>query len=105
MAIGQILFKLGADQLKAATLSGLFISILSNYYLAAAILLYATTILLWVYVLKTLPLSAAYPITALAFIIVPILSSVILGEKLTLQAAAGSLLIVSGIAVIHFQRA
>lgn len=104
MAIGQVLFKLGADKLKTETLSDLAISFF-NPYLIVAIVLYALTILIWIYVLKIMPLSVAYPITALAFIVVPILSSLILGEKLTLQTIIGSVLIIAGIATINLQKA
>jgi drug/metabolite transporter (DMT)-like permease len=50
-------------------------------------------------VLRTVPLSAAYAIFALAFLIVPLLARVALDEPLTPGVLVGGLIIVVGIVV------
>ena len=70
-----------------------------------AVFLYAITILAWIYVLKVLPLSIAYPLTALAYIIVPVMSYFLVGEKITVATIAGSLVIMLGIAICQYQGA
>ncbi|RMH82262.1 hypothetical protein EA796_20770 [Pseudomonas sp. AOB-7] len=104
MASGQLLFKLGADRWRGDSLVQLLWSFLSSPYLMGAVFLYALTILVWIYVLKVLPLSIAYPLTALSYILVPVFSLVILGEKVSTNTLVGSGLIIAGIIVTHMQR-
>ena len=101
MAIGQLMFSLGARTLNTQTF-GLFLSsTFSSAWLTGAIALYAVTILTWIYALKHLPLSVAYPITACAYIITPVLASIFLGEPLPAKLLVGSGLILAGLAVIY----
>ncbi|MGR9074271.1 MAG: EamA family transporter [Gammaproteobacteria bacterium] len=69
-------------------------------YLFSALLIYGLATLLWVYALKLAPLSVTYPFMALAFIIVPTLSFLVLNEPIDMRIALGTLLIVSGLLVI-----
>lgn len=62
-----------------------------------ALLLYGTATLLWVYLLRTVPLSKAYPFVALGFIAIPALAYFIFGEKLNISYMFGTGLIVFGI--------
>lgn len=57
--------------------------------------------LVWISVLRTVPLNYAYTVMALAFVIVPTLSFLVLGEPLSLKLGLGSLLIVAGLAAIY----
>lgn len=104
MACGQILFKLGAKNWNGNSILQWIWSFITNPFLVTAIFLYATTIIIWIYVLKTLPLSIAYPITALSYVIVPAISYYFLQEKINLYTLTGSLLIIFGVAIMHFQR-
>jgi len=96
LSTGQILFKKAA---LAGVGGGLFASFL-NVWMIAALVLYASATLLWVYILRTIPLSTAYPFVALGFIVVPIAGVMIFGEEIGWRYFVGSFLIVSGIAVI-----
>ena len=100
LAIGQLLFKIGAGQLNTASVSEFLGSALLNPILIGAVALYGATILVWIYVLSKMPLSIAYPITGLAYIIVPILSYYILDEKMNLMLMAGSFFIFIGISLV-----
>ena len=104
MACGQMLFKFGAENWSGNSIAEWFWSFLSNPFLMAAIFLYSLTIVIWIFVLRTLPLSIAYPLTALSYVIVPVLSYFFIHEKITLQTAIGGLFIILGIIVIHIQR-
>jgi drug/metabolite transporter (DMT)-like permease len=103
MAGGQLLFKLGAPAWQGDSLSSWILSFLKNPFLVTAIFLYAITILIWIYVLRTLPLSLAYPLTALSYVIVPIFSYLFLHEKISWQTAAGCALIIVGVVVTHLK--
>lgn len=104
MATGQLMFKFGAVRWQGNSLSQWAISFLTNPILLGAVFLYAVTILIWIYVLKTLPLSIAYPLTALSYVLVPLLSMAFLHERISFSTVIGSGLIICGVAIMHLQR-
>lgn len=55
--------------------------------------------LAWMAALSKLPLSHAYPITALSFFLVVVAGALLFGEPITKQQVAGVTLIVVGIAI------
>ena len=97
IAIGQLMFKAAAAQWKVDGISWSTVASFLSPLMIAALVLYATTTVLWVYVLRTVPLSAAYAIFALAFLIVPVLAHFVLGEPLTRNVLIGGAVIVAGI--------
>ena len=101
MAGGQLLFKIGAPQWQGSSLASWVLSFITNPFLVGAIFLYAATILIWIYVLRTLPLSLAYPLTALSYVIVPVLSYLFLHEKIEWQTGVGSAVIILGVFITH----
>lgn len=104
MASGQLLFKLGATHWQGNSAATWIVSFLTNPFLVGATFLYAMTILVWVYVLRTLPLSLAYPLTALSYVIVPVFSFFFLNEKISWQTVIGCALIILGIVITHIKR-
>ena len=69
-------------------------------YLLGGLAVLGFSTLLWVWVLRGIPLSIAYPFMALAFIFVPILSYYLLGEPLGWRQVAGGLIIALGVIVV-----
>ncbi len=61
---------------------------------------YATSMILWIKILKYVPLNLAAPFSGLAFIFVPLLCAIFLNERITPQYFIGSILIVLGILII-----
>lgn len=104
MAGGQILFKLGASSWSGDTLGQWVWSFVINPFLVSAVFLYAFTIIVWIYVLKILPLAIAYPLTALSYVLVPAISYFFLHEKVSIYTLSGSLLIILGVIITHFQK-
>jgi len=96
IAIGQILFKLSADSLHQ---TGSFFSPKTASTLFAALVLYGVTTIAWVWVLQKIELGRVYPLMALAFILVPLGSHFILGERFQPQYFVGVVLIMVGIVV------
>ena len=66
----------------------------------AGMLLYVTAMLIWLYVLKNVEVSYAYPFTALGFILVMAISYFFLAEQVTMLRIAGIALIIGGIFLI-----
>jgi len=98
IAAGQVLFKRTSERLLARSDAG-FLSIAFDPFFIAALALYGTATLLWIYVLKAVPLSYAYSFMALTFVIVPLLSFIFLGESLSWRYGVGSALIITGLAI------
>ena len=94
IAIGQILFKLSAIELHK---TGSLFAQSTLMMMLSAFALYGVTTLAWIWVLQKIELGKAYPIMAFAFILVPIGSYLILGEKFNQQYLIGVSLIIIGI--------
>ena len=97
LAVGQILFKLSAISLAE---SGSFFDPKTAATLIAAMCLYGITSIAWVWMLQKIELGRVYPLMALAFVLVPLGSHFIFGEKFSPQYFVGVALIVSGIIVV-----
>lgn len=97
IAAGQILFKLGATSLNQT--GSCFVPKTAGI-LIAALILYGIATIAWVWVLQKIDLGRVYPLMALAFVIVPLGSHFILGERFPLQYFFGVAMIVAGIIIV-----
>jgi drug/metabolite transporter (DMT)-like permease len=95
MSIGQLLFKQAAMSLPSLAPGDLF----QNGWFISSIVLYGVTTLGWVWILRHAPLHLAYPFMGLAFLIVPALAWLFLGEPLHWHTLAGGALIMAGVAL------
>jgi multidrug transporter EmrE-like cation transporter len=96
IAVGQILFKLTSVQLQK---SGSYFDPSTATLLISALALYGLTTLGWIWVLQKIPLGRAYPLMALAFVLVPLASYFIFNERYSMQYMMGMTMIVLGIAL------
>lgn len=96
LAIGQILFKASAA---AMAESGSLFAVRPASMLLAAIALYGITSVAWVWILQRTELGRIYPLMALAFILVPIGSYFVFGEKFSPQYFIGVSIIAVGVVV------
>jgi undecaprenyl phosphate-alpha-L-ara4N flippase subunit ArnE len=99
LAVGQLMFKSAATQWKFDGLTWASAAGFLSPLMTAALALYAVATVLWVFVLRTVPLSAAYAVYALAFLIVPLLAHFVLDEPLSPKVLVGGIIIVAGILV------
>jgi len=96
ISAGQMLFKIAAERANVA--QSLFApSVLTVLFFAVA--LYGGATLIWVSVLRYVPLTVAYGFMALSFAIVPLLAAIFLHEPLTPRYVIGMVLIMCGIMV------
>ena len=96
IALGQLLFKCTAD---SQALSGSYLHPRTFLLLLSALMLYGVTTFGWIWTLQQGPLSRLYPWMALAFVIVPLLSAVLLGERLQPTYWLGVAMIVTGVSI------
>jgi drug/metabolite transporter (DMT)-like permease len=97
LSVGQVLFKLGANHVNANASAGIVAWL--NVPILSAIALYAGCTLLWIGVLRVLPLKIAYPVAALSYLLVPFLGQLFLREPMSLRTIVGGLVIIGGVAI------
>jgi drug/metabolite transporter (DMT)-like permease len=102
LSIGQLLFKQVGSSIRGQALadaaSVLFVS--SHFYFALA--LYGGAKLLWIWLLSRVPLTQAYPWSALAVALVPLMAILILGETVRPLFWIGITLIIAGIVLTQY---
>lgn len=100
---GQVLFKWGLE----ASPSGLSIRSISvtllNPWILLGLVLYAVATLLWFYVLKRAPLSLAYPIQSLSYVLGLLVSRYVFHETIPWTRWVGVLVILFGVAIVAYQ--
>jgi len=94
IAAGQILFKLSATEFNR---TGSLLGSGTLIYFIIALALYGITTIGWVWVLQKIELGKVYPLMALSFVIVPLASHLLLGERFQTQYFIGVAIIVIGI--------
>ena len=99
IAVGQLLFKSAATQWKVDGWSWATVTGFLSPVMLVALFVYGLATLLWVYVLRTVPLASAYALFSLAFLIVPLLAHFALGERISANMLIGGAIIVVGVIV------
>jgi drug/metabolite transporter (DMT)-like permease len=94
MTAGQIMFKQVASNYNRL---GIFLDWSVLGLLMVAGILYVGSTGLWVWALRTMEISKAYPYFALGFVFVPLLGAWFFGEVLSIRYGVGVLLIVGGV--------
>ena len=99
IAVGQVLFKSAAGQWRVQGWSWVSLRTLFSPSLVLALFIYATATVLWVFALRSIPLSVAYPLFALTFVVVPLLAFALQGEPLSARTFVGAAIIIVGVLV------
>lgn len=96
ISIGQILFKITAQSFRQN--GDLFDPVMLGWFFLS-LALYGITTIAWIWVLQKADLGRIYPLMALAFVIVPIASHFIFGERFHTQYFIGVATIMTGIVI------
>lgn len=97
LSAGQVLFKVAAIGPASIKDVRALLELVINPYFGAAISAYVVAVFMWMLVLREIPLQTAYPFVALAFILVPMLAYIFLGEALKWNTFLGAVLILVGV--------
>ena len=106
----QILLKKGVMSIELqkpdtmTELISLGVSIATNVFLVLGVLFQVVALLIWLYVLKKVEVSYAYPFIALGFVFVMALSYFLFNEKLDSMKVLGGLVICLGIFLLSFSK-
>ncbi len=106
-ASGQLMFKAAARGLPAFAdlgLLGLFTKMFTTPMILAGFACFFISSVLWIIALRSVPLSLAYPMVALSYVIIFLGSHFLFTEPLGWRLWTGALLIVCGIVLIAGSR-
>ena len=92
-ALGQVLFKIGARN--AQTLPEFL-----NRWILLGLFAYGIGTVLWIFVLARMPITVAYPFTALTFALVYLAGIFLFGEAITARTLVGVALVLGGLFLI-----
>ena len=99
IAAGQILFKVAAAQWRIDGWSWSTVRAFLSPTMVLALVVYGVTTVLWVFILRSVPLATAFPLYALVFVLVPLAAHFVLGEPWSWNAMIGALVIMAGVAI------
>lgn len=104
-ACAQLLLKLGMEKMEASGgllhngIASIFQTILSPL-IFSGLLVYAISVIAWLWVLSKVELSIAYPFVGVSFIFTLLFGAFLLNEAITPYKVIGTLLIIAGCIVI-----
>ena len=96
--IQQLSFKRGAD--RAADAPRFLAGVAAQPLIWAGAAIWAVESVAWVLVLRTTPLSLAYPVMTLSYAAIPLASVLVLKERMSRRQIAGIVLIFVGVASV-----
>lgn len=100
LSAGQIFFKLAAPQIRIGSIRDTALSLALNPHLVIGVAIYGLATLLWVVVLRDVPLSRAYPVTALGMLLVPAIGLFLFKEPFSWSLVGGGALMIAGVYII-----
>jgi drug/metabolite transporter (DMT)-like permease len=102
VTLSEVLLKIGAEQTppRGAVLDWLGLSGLGSVWVWGGIVALLLSFLSWLYVLKHLPLSVAFPLTNVVHVTIPISSWIFLGEAISSRRWIGITIVIAGLAIV-----
>ncbi|MFH1613155.1 MAG: EamA family transporter [bacterium] len=103
--IGQILLKIGIDkigklEISLAKLFPLIIKIFFNPFIIIGLMFYAVGAFTWILALSKVPISLAYPLLSISYVIIVGVSSIFFHEHVSLMRWIGVGIIILGVTLI-----
>jgi multidrug transporter EmrE-like cation transporter len=99
-AAGQLLLKSGAQHLAGLGRLEFLLAAARHMQVLSGLVAWAASTLCWLYVLRVAPLSRAYGLTSLTYVLVSLASVYVFGEELRRLHAVGIVLIIVGVACL-----
>ncbi|HJR35814.1 MAG TPA: EamA family transporter [Gemmatimonadales bacterium] len=98
--VGQLFLKSGAQHLAGPGRFGFLLAASRNLHVLSGLVSWTASALCWLYVLRVAPLSRAYGLTSLTYVLVLLASVYLFGEQVRRLQLVGTALIVIGIACL-----
>lgn len=104
---GQLLLKAGmnrvgevTDVLAALGVGGLLLRVVTTWQVLAGLTAFGLSAVFWLVTLSRVPLSTAYPVVSLSYVLILGFSVLVLGERPSPVVWVGALLVMSGITLV-----
>jgi multidrug transporter EmrE-like cation transporter len=99
-ATGQLLLKSGAQHLAGLGRFEFLLAAARDVRVLSGLAAWVAWTICWLHVLRVAPLSRAYALTSLTYVLIPLASIYVFGEQVRLLHVAGIILIAAGIACV-----
>ncbi len=99
-AAGQLLLKAGAQHLAGLGRLPFLLAVFRDMRVLAGLAAWIASTLCWLYVLRVAPLSRAYGLSSLTYVLIPLLSVYVFGEQVRPLHGVGTVLIIAGVACL-----
>lgn len=99
---GQLLLKSGAGRLAPLSRLDFLLAAFRDPRVLSGLAAWAASTVCWLYVLRVAPLSRAYGLTSLTYVLVFLASVLLLGEHVRRVHVVGTVLIVAGLACLLY---
>ena len=99
-AVGQLFLKSGAQHLAGLGRLEFLLAAARDMRVLAGVPAWIASTLCWLYVLRVAPLSRAYGLSSLTYVLIPLLSVYVFGEQVRRLHAVGTVLIIMGVACL-----
>jgi drug/metabolite transporter (DMT)-like permease len=99
-AAGQLFLKTGAQHVAYLSGQQFLFAAARNVFVISGISAWAASTLCWLYVLRVAPLSKAYLLSSLTYVLVPLAGVAVFGEHLRRVHVLGMVLILVGVACL-----
>ena len=99
-AAGQLLLKAGAQHLVRLGRLKFLLAAARDMHVLSGLVAWTASTLCWLYVLQVAPLSRAYGLSSLTYVLIPLASVYVFGEQVRRLHAVGTVLIIIGVACL-----
>ena len=99
-AAGQLFLKSGALRLAGIGRLEFLLAAARDMHVLSGLVAWIASTLCWLYVLRVAPLSRAYGLSSLTYMLIPLASIYVFGEQLRRLHAVGIVLIIIGVACL-----
>ena len=99
-ALGQLFLKSGAQRLAGLGRLEFLLAAARDMRVLSGLAAWAASTLCWLYVLRVAPLSRAYGLSSLTYVLIPLASVYVFGEQVRRLHGVGTVLIVMGVACL-----
>ena len=99
-AVGQLFLKSGAQQLAPLGPLEFLLAAARNVHVLSGLAAWIASTVCWLYVLRVAPLSIAYGLTSLNYVLIPLASVYVFGEQIRRPHVVGMVMIIIGIACV-----
>ena len=101
-ALGQIFLKSAAQRLAGLDSLGFLLAAARDMHVLLGLVAWAGSTICWLYVLRVAPLSRAYGLSSLTYVLVPLAGVYVFGEHIRRLHGVGMILIIVGVVCLLY---